>query len=64
MDLVELVGDAAAEVLVDRLNYAEKVMSIYRRERLERYLEEDWFRRAAEELRGGFEKLGVPVTMV
>lgn len=61
---VELVGDAAGEVLVDRLNYAQKVSAIYRREGLERYLEEEWYYRAAAELRSGFGNLGVPVRMV
>ncbi len=61
---VALLGDAAQEVLVDRMNYASKVAAIYRREGLERYLEDAWFERAAAELRRGFEARGVTVDVV
>ncbi len=61
---VALLGDAAEEVLVDRLNYSGKVVAIYRREKLERYLEDAWFERAAAELRRGFEARGVAVDVV
>ncbi|BDG02940.1 SPL family radical SAM protein [Anaeromyxobacter oryzae] len=62
--LVELVGEAADEVLVDRLNYQEKVVRLYRAAGLERYLEPAWFDRAAGELRRGFERRGVPVSVL
>ncbi len=61
---VELVGDAAGEVLMDRLNYQEKVVRIYRSAGLERYLEEAWFEHAAAELKRGFERIGVPVSVL
>jgi DNA repair photolyase len=61
---VELVGDAAGEVLVDRLNYPAKVVSIYRRAGLERYLEDGWFEQTAEALRAGFERRGVEVQVL
>jgi DNA repair photolyase len=61
---VELVGDAAEEVLVDRMNYASKVVGLYRREKLERYLEDAWFDRAAAELKRGFERRGVAVEVL
>ena len=61
---VEMIGDAAQEVLVDRMNYASKVVAIYRREKLERYLEDAWFDRTAAELRRGFEARGVAVEVV
>ncbi len=61
---VDLVGDAADEVLVDRLNSADKVKALYRRAGLERYLEDAWFERAADELRRGFERRGVAVEVL
>jgi DNA repair photolyase len=62
--VVELVGDAADEVLVDRLHYQNKVVGLYRRAGLERFLEDEYFDRCAGELRRGFERLGVPVTVL
>jgi DNA repair photolyase len=61
---VELLGAAAEKVLVDRLNYAGKVVALYRREHLDRYLEDLWFDRAAAELRRGFERRGVAVEVL
>lgn len=61
---VEMIGDAADEVLVDRLNYAGKVLALYRRAGLERYLEDGWFESAAAELKRRFERIGVPVSVL
>jgi DNA repair photolyase len=61
---VEMIGDAADEVLVDRLNYPGKVVARYRDAGLERYLEDAWFDRAAAELKRGFERRGVPVEVL
>lgn len=61
---VEMIGDAADEVLVDRLNYAWRVAALYRRAGLERYLEDGWFESAAAELKRGFERIGVPVSVL
>ncbi len=61
---VAMIGDAADEVLVDRLNYSGKVVAIYRRAGLERYLEDAWFEHAAAEIRKGFERIGVPVSVL
>ncbi len=61
---VALLGDAAEHVLVDRLNYAGRVVGLYRREKLDRYLEDGWFERAAAELRRGFEARGVTVEVL
>jgi DNA repair photolyase len=61
---VELLGDAAEEVLVDRMNYPGKVVALYRREKLERFLEDAWFDRAAAELRRGFGRRGVAVNVL
>lgn len=61
---VDLIGDAAGEVLVDRLNYQEKVVRLYRAAGLERHLEDAWFEHAAARLRHGFERIGVPVSVL
>ena len=46
------------------MNYSGKVVAIYRREKLERYLEDAWFERTAAELRKGFEARGVAVNVL
>ncbi|HET8542699.1 MAG TPA: radical SAM protein [Anaeromyxobacter sp.] len=61
---VELIGDAAGEVLVDRMNYSGKVVARYRRAELERYLEDAWFDRTAAELERGFARRGVAVDVL
>ncbi len=61
---VALLGDAAEQVLVDRLNYSGKVVAIYRRAKLERFLEDAWFERTAAELKRGFEARGVAVDVL
>ena len=61
--LVSLLDDAVDEVLIDRMNYANKVKTIYRRAGLESYLEEDYFRIFGEELKERFEEKGVTVSM-
>ncbi len=61
---VALLGDAAEHVLVDRMNYAGKVVALYRREKLERFLEDAWFDRTAAALRRGFGARGVTVEVV
>jgi hypothetical protein len=52
------------EVLIDRMNYPNKVKAIYRRARLDQYLEEDYFHLVGMELKERFEKKGVSVSMV
>jgi len=51
------------EVLIDRMNYSNKVAGIYRRAGLERYLEENYFAFFGNDLKERFEKAGIPVTM-
>jgi DNA repair photolyase len=61
---VEAIGDAAGEVLVDRLNYADRVKALYRRAGLEAYLDDAWFDRTAQALARGFERIGVAVEIL
>jgi len=61
--LVAQLDGAIDEVLIDRMNYANKVKAIYRRAGLESYLEEDYFRIFGEELKERFEEKGITVSM-
>jgi DNA repair photolyase len=60
--LVATLGGLIDEVLIDRMNYPNKVKAIYRKAKLEKYLEEDYFHVVGTELKEGFEKKGVSVT--
>lgn len=62
--LADLLGDAACEVLVDRLNYADRVKGLYRRAGLEEYLGDAWFERCAAELRRRLEGDGIAVSVL
>jgi DNA repair photolyase len=61
--LVALLDGSVCEVLIDRLNYVNKVKSLYRRVQLERYLEDGYFHVFGMELRERFEKRGIPVSV-
>lgn len=62
--LVAKLSGAVDEVLIDRLNYPNKVISIYRRAGLTRFLEDDYFTDTACALREGFERAGIPVSVL
>jgi DNA repair photolyase len=62
--MVTMLEGSVDEVLIDRLNYSNKVKAIYRKANLEKYLEENYFRLVGAELREGFEKKGISVSMV
>jgi DNA repair photolyase len=62
-ELVEVLEGSIDEVLIDRMNYTNKVKAIYRKARLDQYLEDDYFYIVGNELREGFEKKGIPVTI-
>ena len=62
--LVEAVGDAAGLVLVDRLNYAERVRALYRRHGLLDRLQDGWFKATAAALSRGFAARGVAVRVL
>jgi hypothetical protein len=46
------------------MNYPNKVKAIYRKAKLDRYLEEDYFHVVGAELKERFEKKGIAVTMI
>jgi DNA repair photolyase len=62
--LVAMLDGLVDEVLIDRMNYPNKVKAIYRKAKLDKYLEEDYFRLVGMELKEHFEKKGIPVSMI
>ncbi len=62
--LIDAITGIADSVLIDRLNYSNKVVSIYHHYGLERFLRDDYFHSVGHKLKGGFEKIGVPVSLL
>jgi len=62
--LVAMLTGLIDEVLIDRMNYPNKVKAIYRRAKLNQYLEEDYFHLVGAELKERFEKKGISVSMI
>jgi len=62
--LIDAISDSADSVLIDRLNYSHKTVSIYRRFGLKRFLEDEYFRSTAMALKTGFEKRGIPTSVL
>ena len=63
-ELVERLTGSVDEVLIDRMNYSNKVKALYRKFKLARYLEDDYFQLFGNELKTLFERVGIPVTMI
>ncbi len=62
--LVAMLDGVIDEVLIDRMNYPNKVKAIYRKAKLDQYLEENYFHVVGTELKERFEKKGIPVSMI
>ena len=62
--LTAMLEGVVDEVLIDRMNYPNKVKAIYRKAKLDRYLDEDYFHLAGAELKERFEEKGILVTMI
>ena len=62
--LVAMLDGLTDEVLIDRMNYPNKVKAIYRKARLDQYLEEDYFHLVGMELKERFEKKRISVSMI
>ena len=54
--IFEMLIGIVDEVLIDRLNYSNKVKSLYRKAGLAQYLEDAYFTQTALALKEGFEK--------
>jgi DNA repair photolyase len=61
--MVTMLEGLVDEVLIDRMNYPNKVKAIYRKAKLNQYLEEDYFHLVGMELKERFEGRGIAVTM-
>jgi DNA repair photolyase len=62
--LLEMLRGVVDEVLIDRLNYSNKVAGLYRKAGLDQYLSQTYFTRTASALKEGFEGEGIPVSLV
>jgi len=62
-ELVRMLDGLVEEVFIDRMNYTFKVVSLYRKAQLERYLKDDYFNQVGLELKKRFEEKGIWVTM-
>lgn len=62
--LLETLTGIMDEVLIDRLNYSNKVKSLYRKAGLALYLEDAYFIQTSSALREGFTQKGIPVSVI
>lgn len=62
--LLEMITDIVDEALIDRLNYSNKVKSLYRKSGLTAYLDNAYFIQTTTALREGFESRGIPVSVI
>jgi DNA repair photolyase len=62
--LLEMLTSIVDEVLIDRLNYSNKVKSIYLKAGYAAYLEDAYFIQTASILKESFEKKGIPVSVI
>jgi DNA repair photolyase len=62
--LVAMLDGSIDKVLIDRMNYMNKVKRLYRKAQLEQYLDENYFRFTGAELKERFEEKGVSVSMI
>jgi len=62
--LVGMLDGLIDEVLIDKMNYPNKVKALYRRTKLDPYLEENYFHFAGAELKEHLEKKGIEVSMI
>ena len=62
--VVSLLCGCVSEVLIDRMNYSNKVKAIYRRQGWEPYLEDSYFQTFGKDLKERFEEEGIEVSMI
>jgi DNA repair photolyase len=62
--MVGMLDGLIDEVLIDRMNYSNKVKAIYRSHGLHRYLDDEYFRFVGTELKERFEEKGVSVSVL
>jgi len=64
ISLATMLEGLVDEVLIDRMNYPNKVKPIYRKAKLDSYLDDNYFYFVGTELKERFEKKGVSVSMI
>lgn len=62
--LVQMLEGTVDEVLIDKMNYPNKVKGLYRKKGLDTYLTDDYFNNIGMDLKERFEKKGIPATMI
>ena len=62
--LARMLEGVVDEVLIDRMNYPNKVKGVYRKNGLDTYLTDDYFSVIGMDLKERFEKKGIAVTMI
>lgn len=62
--MVKMLEGLVDAVLIDRMNYPNKVKGIYRKNGLDAYLTDDYFNVIGMDLKERFEKKGISVTMI
>lgn len=62
--IIDMITGIADSVLIDRLNYPKKVVSIYRRSDLEDFMRDSYFRATGSKLKEEFEKRDIPVSLL
>jgi DNA repair photolyase len=62
--LSEMLVSIVDDVLIDRLNYSNKVKSLYRKAGYAPYLEDAYFIQTASILKESFEMKGIPVSVI
>ena len=63
ISIVKMLDGLVHEVLIDRMNYTNKVKGIYRKAKLDQFLEDDYFHLIGLELKQRFEERDIAVTM-
>jgi DNA repair photolyase len=63
-ELAAMLDGLVAEVLIDRMNYPNKVKALYRKQEWGSYLEDNFFRTFGTDLRERLEKKGIAVSMI
>lgn len=62
--IVSMLDGLVSEVLIDRMNYPNKVKGLYRKNGLDPYLTDNYFNLTGRDLRERFEKKGIPVSLI
>lgn len=62
--LARMLEKVVDEVLIDKMNYPNKVKGLYRKKGLEFYLSDDYFNGVGQDLKERFEKQGIPASLI